>query len=146
MAKNTVSDAGKSTDEESSRDASDGTIVDARLAEGRIQTVLYHFLSAMISVLDIEWRRLTFKQGPRRMILKELKLLMTSLGTPLPVNMVVKKLAELPILRRAMSVHPSSSAGILSAYPLSFQYCTGKKQNMPVACMVLLTSSTNSSV
>jgi hypothetical protein len=32
------------------------------------------------------------------MILRELKLLMTSLGTPLPVNMVVKKLAELPIL------------------------------------------------
>jgi hypothetical protein len=32
------------------------------------------------------------------MMLRELKLLMTSFGTPLPVSMVVKKLAELPIL------------------------------------------------
>jgi hypothetical protein len=32
------------------------------------------------------------------MIDNELKLPMTSLGTPLPLSMVVKKLAELPIL------------------------------------------------
>ena len=40
MAKNTVSDAGESTDEESSSDTGNGTIVDARLAEGRVQAVL----------------------------------------------------------------------------------------------------------
>ena len=49
VAKNTVSDAGKSTDEESSRDASDGTIVDARLAEGRVQAVLQFLVSAIVS-------------------------------------------------------------------------------------------------
>lgn len=57
-------------------------------------------------------------------MLRVLKLLMTSLGTPLPVSMVPRKLAELPI-------------------PLSFQNWTGKKQNMPVAWKVRLTSSTN---
>ena len=40
MAENTVSDAGKSADEESSGDTGDGTIVNARLAEGRVQAVL----------------------------------------------------------------------------------------------------------
>jgi hypothetical protein len=33
-----------------------------------------------------------------------------------------------------------------NAYPLSFQYCTGKKQNIPVACIVRCTSTTNSSL
>jgi hypothetical protein len=37
-------------------------------------------------------------------MLRELKLLITSLGTPLPVNIVVKKLAELPILWYPKSV------------------------------------------
>ena len=58
------------------------------------------------------------------MILKELKLLMTSLGTPLVVNMVDRKLAALPI-------------------PLSLRYWMGKKQKIPVAWKVRRTSSTN---
>jgi hypothetical protein len=104
VAKNAVSNAGKSTDEESSSDTSNGTVVDARFAEGRVQAVLYYLMLVMDLDFKMEWWKLTFKQGPRRMMLRELKLLMTSLGTPLPVNMVVKKLAELPILWRTKSV------------------------------------------
>lgn len=49
--------------------------------------------------------RLTFKHGPSKMMLSELKLLITSLGTPFPVSMVVRKLAELPILVAKVSIH-----------------------------------------
>jgi hypothetical protein len=45
VAKNAVSDAGKSADEESSGDTGDGTIVNARLAEGRVQAVLVSHVS-----------------------------------------------------------------------------------------------------
>lgn len=58
------------------------------------------------------------------MILRELKLLMTSFGTPFVVNMVDKKLAALPS-------------------PLSLMYWMGKKQKIPVAWNVRRTSSTN---
>ena len=54
VAKDAVSNASQSTDEESSSDTGNGTIVNARLAKGRVQAVLYHFLSAMISDLEIE--------------------------------------------------------------------------------------------
>jgi hypothetical protein len=49
VAKNAVSDAGQSTDEESSSDTGNGTVVDARLAEGRVQAVLHFLVSAMVS-------------------------------------------------------------------------------------------------
>lgn len=57
-------------------------------------------------------------------MLKELKFPITSLGTPLVVIIVDKKLAALPI-------------------PLSLIYWIGKKQKIPVAWKVRRTSSTN---
>lgn len=41
---------------------------------------------------------LTFSAGPIKMMERLLKLPMTSLGTPLLVNIVLRKLAELPSL------------------------------------------------
>ena len=54
MAKNAVTDAGQSTDEKSSSDTGNGTIVNTRLAEGRVQAVLKYHVSARISALDTE--------------------------------------------------------------------------------------------
>jgi hypothetical protein len=54
VAENAVSDTGQSADEESSSDTGNGTVVNARLAEGRVQAVLKYHVSARISALDTE--------------------------------------------------------------------------------------------
>jgi hypothetical protein len=54
VAENAVSDAGQSADEESSSDTGNGAVVNARLAEGRVQAVLKHPMSAIYSALDME--------------------------------------------------------------------------------------------
>ena len=53
MAKNAVSDAGQSADKESSSDTGNGAVVNASLAESRVQAILEYLMSAIVSALDM---------------------------------------------------------------------------------------------
>jgi hypothetical protein len=53
VAKNAVSDAGQSADEESSSDTGNGAVVNASLAESRVQAILEYLMSAIVSALDM---------------------------------------------------------------------------------------------
>lgn len=77
-----------------------------RLAQKGVQSVLLRIWLADSSFTNAKGKRnrsldteqLTLRIGPSTIMLRELKLPMTSLGTPLPVSIVPKKFAELPIL------------------------------------------------
>jgi hypothetical protein len=53
VAKNAVSDAGQSADKESSSDTGNGAVVNASLAESRVQAILEYLMSAIVSALDM---------------------------------------------------------------------------------------------